>query len=110
LKNRLSSQSPGCLFLDDDGSCIIHAVRPAACRQFNVMGSPCKEGEDAFFTRRADVITPIRDYTERAFIKMLPFYRLQDAADSRGAANMIIERLMVSLKEHKWDGLAGLLK
>jgi len=58
-------------------------MRPMACRQFNVFDTPCKEGEDAFFTRRRDVLTPIREYADEAFFHMLPFYGVQKNADRR---------------------------
>ncbi|MBS1114086.1 MAG: hypothetical protein H6Q92_1849, partial [Nitrospirae bacterium] len=40
------------------------------CRQFNVFGSPCAEGEDPYYTRREDVLLPIKQYTDRAFFDL----------------------------------------
>lgn len=71
-----------CAFLVE-GACAIHPIRPMACRQFNVFDIPCKEGEDAFFTRRRDVLTPIQAYTDEAFFQMLPFYGVQKNAERR---------------------------
>lgn len=71
-----------CAFLVD-GACAIHPLRPMACRQFNVFDTPCKAGEDAFYTRRGDVLTPIREYADAAFLKMLPFYGVQNKAERR---------------------------
>lgn len=84
LKIRLhdASRENGCVFLLD-GACSIHPMRPMACRHFNVFDTPCAEGEDAFFTRRKDVLTPIRDYTDEAFFHMLPFYGVKKAGDRR---------------------------
>jgi hypothetical protein len=39
---------------------------------------PCAEGEDPYYTRREDVLSPIRKYTDRAFFIMLPFYGVED--------------------------------
>jgi len=68
-----------CPFLID-GACSVHPVRPAACRQFNVFGRPCAEGEDPYYTRREDVLSPLKKYIDRAFFIMLPFYGVEDEA------------------------------
>lgn len=60
------------------GACAIHPLRPIGCRLFNVFGTSCKEGEDPFYTRRDDVLTPSPEITERAFRVMLPFYGYTD--------------------------------
>ena len=84
LMERLAGHAPGdpCVFLVD-GACAIHPMRPLACRHFNVLGSPCAPGEDAYFTRRKDVIRPIREYMDEAFFHMLPFYGIRKAGDRR---------------------------
>jgi len=74
----------GCPFLID-GACSIHPLRPIACRQFNVFGTPCAVGEDAFHTRRADVMTPIKRFADDAFDTMLPFYGIKHKAERRQA-------------------------
>lgn len=56
------------------GSCAVYPVRPISCRQYNVFGQRCAEGEDAFHTRRGDVLTPIKEYADAAVFVMLPFY------------------------------------
>jgi Fe-S-cluster containining protein len=66
-----------CPFLVN-GACSVHPMRPVACRQFNVFGTPCAEGEDPYYTRREDVLSPIKQYTDRAFFIMLPFYGVED--------------------------------
>lgn len=79
LKAQLAEYRGGlcCPFLIDS-ACSIHPLRPAGCRQFNVFGNVCVEGEDPFFTRRDDVLQPIRSYTDHAFTIMLPFYGVTD--------------------------------
>ncbi len=71
-----------CPFLIEN-SCSIHAVRPMACRNFNVFNTPCAEGEDAYYTRREDVLTPIKKYNDDAFDIMLPFYGVKNKTERR---------------------------
>lgn len=68
-----------CPFLVEE-ICSVHPLRPVSCRQFNVFDRPCEEGEDPFYTRRGDVLSPLRKYTDRAFYLMLPFYGVDDEA------------------------------
>jgi uncharacterized protein len=69
-----------CPFLVE-GACSVHPVRPLSCRQFNVFEKPCAEGEDPYYTRREDVLTPVSKYTDRAFFVMLPFYGIRGEAE-----------------------------
>lgn len=71
-----------CPFLVDD-ICSIYPLRPMACRQFNVSGKACAEGEDTYYTRREDVLTPIKKYVDRAFDATLPFYGATNRAQRR---------------------------
>lgn len=75
-------------------SCSIHAMRPAACRQFNVFNEPCGKGEDPYYTRRSDVLTPLSRYIDKAFSIMLPFYGLTDKREIAVASGT---RLMHSM-------------
>jgi Fe-S-cluster containining protein len=111
LKARLSSHAPQrpCPFLAGH-ACSIHRLRPASCRQFNVFDTPCAPEEDAFHTRRQDVMTPIGEYTERAFAATLPFYGLQDAQDKTKAARHIIHTQAVNLMEYGWKKLAEIME
>lgn len=84
LKRQLANhKKPLCPFLVN-ASCSIYPVRPIACRQFNVFRKECHEGEDPFHTRRQDVLTPIREYTDKAFLIMLPFYGIVSESDKHG--------------------------
>lgn len=69
-----------CPFLIDR-ACAVHPVRPMACRQFNVFGEPCGAGEDPFYTRRGDVMDPVRKYVDQAFFIMLPFYGIEKESE-----------------------------
>ncbi|MBF0553813.1 MAG: YkgJ family cysteine cluster protein [Nitrospirae bacterium] len=91
-----------CPFLID-ASCSIHPIRPAACRQFNVFNKPCAEGEDPFFTRRADVLTPIREYIDKAFYTVLPFYGVTGEAErNKAIESKILHTQAKNLKSLKW--------
>lgn len=68
-----------------EGFCGIHPVRPIACRQFNVLDKACADGEDAFHTRKKDVMMPIEHFTNKAFDTMLPFYGIKRKAERRKA-------------------------
>ena len=84
LKKALQAHRSGdpCAFLVD-GACSIHPMRPMACRQFNVFNTACGPNEDAYYTRRGDVLTPNRRYADEAFMKMLPFYGIKDRSERR---------------------------
>lgn len=69
-----------CPFLFE-GICSIHTMRPMACRQFNVFGTPCAEGEDPFHTRRQDVMDPVKKYVDQAFFIMMPYHGVEKEAE-----------------------------
>jgi Fe-S-cluster containining protein len=95
-----------CPFLVE-GGCSVHPLRPASCRQFNVFEKPCDEGEDPYYTRREDVLTPIRKYVDRAFFLMLPFYGVED---EKARWNIIesgsIHHVVKLLQTCNWQSLA----
>ncbi|HMK57085.1 MAG TPA: YkgJ family cysteine cluster protein [Dissulfurispiraceae bacterium] len=94
-----------CPFLVD-AACSIHQMRPAACRQFNVFNKPCESGEDPFYTRRADVLTPISRYIDKAFSIMLPFYGITDKREiKRASATRLINSLARPLQLCPWHEL-----
>ncbi len=82
IKKRLDQfkKSDPCPFLSED-SCSVHALRPMACRQFNVFGRPCVEGEDPYYSRRGDVLDPVKKYVDQAFFIMLPFYGIEKESE-----------------------------
>jgi uncharacterized protein len=79
IKTQLKNyqENDACPFLVE-GACSVHPMRPVSCRQFNVFDIPCDEGEDPYYTRRGDVLTPLKKYIDRAFFLMLPFYGVED--------------------------------
>jgi Fe-S-cluster containining protein len=85
------------------GECSIHPLRPVSCRQFNVLGEPCSPGEDPYFTRREDVLTPLREFTVRAFAAMLPFYGIKK--ESEEEVDRIINGEVRNLRSSDWKKL-----
>jgi Fe-S-cluster containining protein len=95
-----------CPFLVD-GVCTVHPMRPISCRQFIVFGKPCAEGEDPYYTRREDVLSPIRKYVDRAFFIMLPFYGVESEAQrwkiiESGAVHQVVKLMQTC----NWKSLA----
>ena len=108
LKERLASHRDldACPFLIE-GACAVHAVRPLACRHFNVFGAGCAEGEDAYYTRRQDVLTPIKKYKDQAFYIMLLFHGLKKKAERRQAIKSgAIHGWAKVMRECNWESLA----
>ncbi len=89
-----------------DGACSIHPLRPAACRQFNVLDTPCAVGEDAYHTRRQDVMMPIQHYIDNAFDTMLPFYGIKKKAERRKAIKQgKLHALAQVMRDCNWQSL-----
>ena len=90
-----------------DNVCSVHPLRPMACRQFNVFGQVCREGEDAYYTRRQDVLTPIRAYADEAFDVLLPFYGIKNSAErNRMIHSGAVHQLVKVLQAYDWPKLA----
>ena len=108
LKRQLASYEIGkpCPFLINS-LCSTHPVRPISCRQFNVFNKQCNDGEDPYYTRRDDVLTPIQDYTNKAFYIMLPFYGIADEAEKiHIIENNLIHTQVQVLQSCNWKELA----
>ncbi len=114
LRNELKTRLDGhrrnspCPFLAQ-GSCCIHPLRPVGCRQFNVFTKPCAPDEDPYFTRREDVLTPITEYTDRAFAAVLPFYNIKREGDASTAIRLIRSQIM-NLQAFDWNKLIAVLE
>jgi Fe-S-cluster containining protein len=90
-----------------DGICAIHPMRPLACRHFNVFNRPCRPGEDPFYTRRQDVLTPDEAAKQRALELMLPFHGFRDRAKRKLALSSgYLNRQVQNLHEIDWKALA----
>jgi len=89
-----------------EGSCSIHPMRPIACRQFNVLDKSCAKGEDAYHTRRKDVMKPIERFTDEAFDIMLPFYGVKKKAERRKAIKKgALHSVAKVMRDCNWDTL-----
>jgi hypothetical protein len=78
-----------------------------ACRQFNVFDKVCAEDEDAYYTRRPDVFTPIRDYADEAFDVPLLFYGIKKSGErKRMIQGGEAHRLVKVLQEYDGPKLA----
>jgi Fe-S-cluster containining protein len=95
-----------CPFLIDN-ACSLHIVRPIACRSFNVFNQQCAKGEDAYYTRRADVLTPIKKYMDEAYNVMLPFYGIKNKLERRKCIKTgSIHQVAKVMRELNWSSLA----
>jgi Fe-S-cluster containining protein len=110
LRGRIADPAvgPACLFLIDN-ACSIHPLRPVGCRQFNVFTTPCAPGEDPYYTRRDDVLTPIAEYTDRAFAAVLPFYNMKREGDLDGYIKLVRSQIM-NLRSFDWNRLVVVLE
>ena len=89
-----------------DGACSIHPMRPIACRQFNVLDKACADGEDAFHTRKGDVMIPIKRFTDDAFDTMLPFYGIKRKGERRKAIKQgALHALAKVMRDCNWHSL-----
>ncbi len=99
-------KSGACPFLVD-GACSVHPLRPMACRQFNVFGTACAAGEDPYFTRRQDVMDPVKKHVDQAFYIMLPFYGVDTEAERRRIVETgAFHQMAKGLHECRWSELA----
>ena len=96
-----------CPFLVDE-ACAIHPLRPMACRQFNVFTTVCAPGEDAFHSRRGDVLNPDVKRKHEALREMLRHHGVKDGRERRRRVETgEVHRLAQSLREMPWENLAA---
>jgi Fe-S-cluster containining protein len=108
LKKQLArfEKNKPCPFLID-GACSIHPMRPMACRQFNVFGKSCDDGEDPFHTRREDVMDPVKKHVDQAFFIMLPYYGVEKESERiRIVETGAFHRMVKELHACNWKELA----
>jgi Fe-S-cluster containining protein len=96
-----------CPFLVD-AACAIHPLRPMACRQFNVFNTVCAVGEDAFHSRRGDVLQPDEKRKNEALREMLRHHAIPDGRERRRLVESgEVHRLAQSLRNLRWETLAN---
>lgn len=108
IKNQLRSykENNPCPFLLN-GACLVHPMRPIACRQFIVFGEPCAENEDPYYTRLKDVLPPVKKYVDQAFFIMLPFYGLKDELERKKVIQSgAVHKLVKLIQTCNWKSLA----
>ncbi len=89
------------------GECSVYPVRPIGCRQFNVFGRVCAENEDPYYTRREDVLDPVKKHVDRAFFIMLPFYGIESESErTRIIDSGAVHDLIKAMKDCNWKSLA----
>ncbi len=99
-------QLDACPFLVDE-ACAIHAVRPMACRLFNVFDTPCAAGEDAWHTRPADVLPPPQTARRKALLRLLAQQGTLDASQRKAAVDSgAVHALARNLRQLPWENLA----
>ncbi|MDY0133254.1 MAG: YkgJ family cysteine cluster protein [Desulforegulaceae bacterium] len=109
LKEKLTrfKNSGGCPFLIQ-GACSIHPMRPLACRHFNVFGKPCAKGEDPYYTRRKDVLTPDESAKNKALAFLLSIHNINDRKEKKEFVNSgQIHSLAKNLQEIEWYKLGA---
>ncbi len=108
LKARLKNHKKNdpCPFLIES-ACSIYTMRPMACRQFNVFGKPCAEGEDPYYTRIKDVLPPVRKFVDQEFFIMLPFHGVEKESDRvKAVESGAMHKTVKVLQECNWKLLA----
>jgi Fe-S-cluster containining protein len=108
IKNQLKNynENSPCPFLVE-GACSIHPMRPISCRQFIVFSRECEDGEDPYYTRREDVLSPIKKYVDKAFFIMLPFYGVESESERLKIIESGAVHNMVKLIQNcNWKSLA----
>ncbi|MDY0362751.1 MAG: YkgJ family cysteine cluster protein [Desulforegulaceae bacterium] len=103
LKKRLLElKNDGCPFLIE-GVCFIHPMRPLACRHFNVFDTPCAHGEDPYYTRRQDVLTPDEAIKNKALARLLSIHGINDRKEKKEFVKSgKIHTLAKNLQEIEW--------
>jgi hypothetical protein len=82
-----------------------------ACRQFNVFGKYCEEGEDPYYTRRCDVLSPVKKHVDQAFFVMLPFYGIEKESERiKIIESGAFHKMVKELHSCNWKSLAGKMR
>ncbi|MBI4842707.1 MAG: hypothetical protein HY809_00060 [Nitrospirae bacterium] len=74
-----------------------------ACRQFNVFGRRCEEGEDPYYTRIEDVLPPAKKNVDQAFFIILPFHGISRNSDRADAVeNGLMHKTVKVMQKCNW--------
>ena len=103
------AEGTDCPFLVED-ACAVYPLRPMACREFVMLGRPCRNGEQPTVTRAADLLPLPQAAQYRAFRHMLPFYGVTDPALCEAALrDKLVLRDTAILQGRDWSWLAKIL-
>lgn len=95
-----------CPFLVE-GACSIYPVRPLACRQFFMAGTPCQDGEEVMESRPHDMVIPTKDGTHRVAMKFLePFGITKPSEKLKAFNNGFIVSNSKQMHEYDWNRIA----
>lgn len=104
----LTADQP-CPFLLDK-LCAVYPLRPLACREYVVLGRPCRVDERPELTRPEDLLPLTVAMQDRAFGHMLPYYGIVDPARREAALrDRLILRDTTVLQGRDWTRLTRLL-
>ena len=106
---RRAARSRDCPFLVEE-ACVAYPLRPMACREFVMLGSPCRAGEEPATSRPGDML-PLSVAAQRlAFWHMLPYYGLTAPAfRERALADRLVLRDTGILQGRDWVWLVKIL-
>jgi hypothetical protein len=100
---------PACPFLVE-GGCAAYVMRPMACREFLMLGAPCRPGERPERTRPGDLLPLPTQTQDRAFWHMLPYYGITEPDRRRAALeNRLVLRDTGLLQARDWSWLAKIM-
>ncbi len=94
-----------------DRRCVVHPMRPVICRDYNIFGRPCAEGEDPSRSRPGDLMTPLRSVVDEAYGLMLPYYGITGREECRAAVRERYHLARTKLMQNvDWAALAAVLE
>jgi len=98
----------GCPFLVEQ-ACAVYPMRFLTCRQLFVFGRACLAGEDPWRSRRVDVLTPLEQFTLRAFARLLPLHGIEDEVPSPAFLKGLLREVSAPVRAWGETDPAGLL-
>ena len=98
-----------CSFLVD-GACAAYSMRFLSCRQLVVFGRACDPDENPVRTRRADVLTPLRQYAFKAYAAILPHLDVHTLPTDPFEFETLLGGLLKPAGAHKTSSPADLVE
>lgn len=98
-----------CPFLVD-GACAAYSMRFLSCRQLVVFGRACAPDENPIRTRRADVLTPLRQHAFKAYSAILPHLYVHALPSDPLELEVLLGSLLKPAGAHKTSSPADLVE